>query len=295
MQIAGSIPPMVTPVDAHGDVDTDALQSYTSFLLDGGVDGLFPCGTTGEFSSLTRTVRRTVIETVVEETDGTPVYAGCGGTNVEDVCDLVSDAATAGADAAVVVTPYYLNASQEGLERFYTAVADRADLPLVLYEIPAFSGQRLAVETVVSLADHDSIVAIKSSAGDLLKFAELVRSTPASFDVLQGTAELALASLDVGGDGVVAGPANVYPEVVGGIVSSHAAGDSEGAVALMNEVILPILSAVQSTAPIPALKYLLGLRGVPVGDPLAPLPTLDAAQRQSLEAAHDRAMTAAFD
>jgi len=135
MDISGTIVPMATPI-AGGRVDEAALAEFTRSLVDGGVHGLFPGSSIGEFPSLTTGQHRALVETVVEAADDATVIAGCCATSIGDVRERISTAAAVGADAAVVVTPYYLSTTQEGLRRFFERVAADAPLDLLLYTIP---------------------------------------------------------------------------------------------------------------------------------------------------------------
>lgn len=285
MRVEGNIPPMVTPVDPEtGEINEDVLRSFTNFLVGADVDGLFPCGSTGEFPSLSRSQRKTVIETVVEAADGVPVLAGCGDPSVNRVATLIDDAAIAGADGAVVVTPYYLETTQDSLRDYYTRTADRAALPIVLYDIPSLTGHHLTTATVASLADHDNIIALKTSAGNAVGFFDLATTLPSSFKLLTGAPELTIQSYSVGGQGVIAGPANVFPGVVSRLTEHCQAGNYRLAIELMNDVMLPCLVAIRSMPTVPALKHLLTLRGYDVGPPLPPLPRLSDTQQRDLEA-----------
>lgn len=293
MELVGVVPPMVTPVTGRtGIVDRDVVRSFTRYLVDGGVHGLFPCGTIGEFSSLTREHRATMIETVVENAPNVPVLAGCGGTSVEDVTTFVADADDAGADAGVVVTPYYLPTSQDGLLEFYHTVADRATLPIVLYTIPSHTHQHLSPETVSTLAEHPNIVGIKDSSGDMSYHFDLVTRTPDSFSVMQGISELAVASLDIGADGLVIGPANVFPELHAALYDAYVAGDRERAVHLARTVTNHVVSATKDTTTPAALKYLLGLTGQDTNGPLLPLPVLTEPEKGRLDACYKRVQEA---
>ncbi|MFC6734246.1 MULTISPECIES: dihydrodipicolinate synthase family protein [unclassified Haladaptatus] len=288
MRIYGMIPPMLTPtLDRDGGIDVAALSSFTEFLVAGGVHGLFPCGSIGEFSSLTRDERRTVVKTVVEASGDTPVIAGCGGTSLAGVIANVDAAADAGADAAVVVTPYYLSTTQEGLAEFFTLVADRSPLPIVLYNIPQLTGQEIAVETVTELAAHDSIVAIKDSSGNATYHYELVEMTPDEFSVIQGITALALSSLDAGADGVIGGPANVFPGLLAELYDAYERGDRDRAVTLMNDVVNPLVSTYASLPTPVAIKFLARWGGHEVGPPLVPLSGLTRNQEQRLVDAYE--------
>ncbi|MEF8824927.1 MAG: dihydrodipicolinate synthase family protein [Halapricum sp.] len=293
MSLKGVIPPMVTPTTGRsGTVDIDALRTFTEFLVDGGVHGLFPCGSIGEFSSLTRKQRATVIETVVNAAADRPVIAGCGGTAVGDVVGYVEDAATAGADAAVVVTPYYLKTSDAGMVEFYEAVAAESPLPLVLYNIPQLTKHSLDVGTVVELADRDDFIGIKDSSGDIDYINALSRTVPDDFAVLPGVSALQVAALDGGADGAVNGSANFLPSIVSDIYDSYHAGDRERAVRLLNDVVNPITDAFSNIPIAAAIKHLVRMQGHDVGPPLPPLPTLSREDRELLERRYEDALEA---
>lgn len=296
MQLEGTIPPMVTPtLGRDGGVDVPALESYTEHLVEGGIHGLFPCGSIGEFPSLTREERRTVVETVSDSAGDVPVLAGCGATSVSDVVALSEDAAAAGASATVVVTPYYLGVDQAGLRGFYEAVADRSPLPVVLYNIPQRTGVKLDVETAVALAEHDNVVGVKDSSGGMAHFFRLVEETPADFSVIQGVSMLALPSLDSGAAGLISGAANVFPAALAALYEAHSAGDHERAVDIANEVANPLATAYADLPTAAALKHLVGLAGRDVGSPVLPLSPLGAEDRKALterfELVEERAST----
>lgn len=287
MQPLGAITPMVTPTtDDLSDVKTDALESFTKFLVDGGSHVLFPCGSLGEFSSLSREQRKAVIETVVANSADVPVLAGCGGTSLDEVRRLIDDAAGVGADAAVVVTPYYLNDGDAGLVDFYNHVVADSDLPIILYNIPSLADTQLSVEAVAELAEHEEVIGIKDSTGDIIYHHELIDSTPDSFFVLQGMAELAISSLDLGADGFVAGPANVYPDAVSSIYDSFDRGDRQQAIDLWRNVSNPIVAATRPLPTATGLKYLLQRRGRDVGDPLPPLSKPSSDDQKRLDDCH---------
>ncbi|WP_248515263.1 dihydrodipicolinate synthase family protein [Salinarchaeum laminariae] len=212
--LAGETPPLVTPFDENGAVDHDALAAVVDHVESGGVDGLFPCGTTGEFASLTAEEQTAVIETVVDASDDAPVVAGVSAPAIDDAVAKAEAAADAGADA-VVSTPPYFHTSKDpaGVEAFFAAVADRSPLPLLLYNIPVYVGSSIDVTTVASLAGRDDVLAIKDSSGDLDYTLDLVRETPEDVLVLQGYDTLLLPGLRTGLDGGVNALANVVPEV----------------------------------------------------------------------------------
>jgi 4-hydroxy-tetrahydrodipicolinate synthase len=278
---------MATPIDERRHVDERTLARFTESLVEAGVHGLFPGSSIGEFPSLTREQNRTVVRTVAGAADDeTLVLAGCCDTSVDGVVDLIDAADAAGADGAVVVSPYYLDTTQAGLRRFFERVADRSTLPLLLYNIPGLTGNEITVETVAALADHDRIVGLKDTSGDLTYHHDAVANTPEEFAVLQGATELAAASLDLGADGIISGPANVFPGAMRRLYEAHRARDYETVASLMREVVTPMVSATADVPTAAALKHLISLHGRDVGGPLPPLPDLTAAERETLESCY---------
>jgi len=279
---------MPTPtVGRPPEIDTDALGTYTEFLVGNGVDGLFPCGSIGEFSSLTPAHRETVFETVVDASGDASVLAGCGDTSVASVLEHARTAARAGADAAVVVTPYYLSTTQAGLGRFFESVVERSPLPVVLYNIPVLTGERLARELVVELAAHENVVGIKDTSADLTYLHDVIERTPAEFAVLQGATQLAIASLDIGADGMVAGPANVFPRRMSALYESYRRGETDRVRELMAGVVHPVVSATADVPTAAAMKHLVSKRGHDLGRPLPPLPELTAKERSRLDRCYE--------
>lgn len=283
MKARGMIPPMVTPVDGDQEINTETLRVFTDRLLQEGVHGLFPVGSTGEFPSLTRAQRTTVIETVAERADDRPVLAGCGGTSLKAVQQYLADAAAVGASAGVVVTPYYMETTQEGLCQFYEQLGDESSLPIYLYNIPQLTGTKLSVDSVSRLAEHPTIAGIKDSSGDFAYFVSLLETVPESFGVLQGLPLLGIASLDHGADGIVGGPANVFPSPLAEFYDAYRRGDRAHAQQVLQTVIAPIISSIQPIPTPVAFKYLLMKTGLDVGGPLSPLTPLTDEHRQRLD------------
>jgi len=284
MDLSGTIVPMATPVEDGQHVDGPALEAFTRSLVDAGVHGLFPASSVGEFPSLTTDQNRTVVETVAETADPeTTVLAGCCATSVPDVVAHTRVAADVGADAAVVVTPYYLSTTQSGLVRFFEAVADESPLPVVLYNIPALTGNALRVETVRTLAEHPAIVGLKDTSGNLTYQHEVLSTTPPEFTVLHGATDTANASLTVGSDGLIAGPANVFPGALAELYDAHARADDATANRITRNVVVPIVTAWADLPTAAAVKYLAGKRGLDLGGTLPPLAPLTETERTHLD------------
>lgn len=267
---------MVTPF-RDGDVDEDALADLLASLVDGGIDGLFPCGTTGEFASLTAAERARVVELTVDYAEGTPVLAGAGATSVEETLSHVEAAADAGADAAVVVPPYFHGANDSAGERaFFEAVGDESDLPLLLYNIPSCTGAPISPAVVASLAHHETYLGLKDSGGDLGYFLRLMRETPEEFLLLQGFDNLFLPSLRMGADGGVNALSNVLPEQFGELFES---ADDERADRIHERAVAPLFESCLDAGFAPAAKAALVETGVLPSDevrpPLVPLEDVD--------------------
>ncbi|RQH01883.1 dihydrodipicolinate synthase family protein [Natrarchaeobius oligotrophus] len=268
-ELRGITPPLVTPFEEDGTtVDEEAFGTLIEFLVERGVDGLFPCGTTGEFASLTADERRRLHELAVEYADGSvPVLAGAGATTVEETLGHVETAAAVGADAAVVVPPYFHTASDPaGNMRFFEAVADESPLPLLLYNIPSCTGRPIGLETVESIAARENVIGMKDSSGDLQYFLSALRRTPDDFLLLQGFDTLLLASLRMGGDGGVNALSNVVPERH---LELFEAADEERGRTIQN-AIAPLFESCAEYGFAPSTKVALSSRDVVSAETVRP-------------------------
>jgi len=210
----GVLPPITTPMDSSGAVDFEALRRHITRLEMAGVDGLIPCGSTGERATLTPDEHRQVIKMTVE-TASTPVLAGTGASSTQEAIELTQHAADTGADGGLVIYPYYSWPANDNVVRHYEAIADAADIPIVIYNIPKRTGRNLEADATVELAKHPNIAGIKESSGDVNQIFELLRRTrDLDFDVLSGYDSQALSTILMGGTGVTSVAANVFPETV---------------------------------------------------------------------------------
>jgi 4-hydroxy-tetrahydrodipicolinate synthase len=217
----GVLPPITTPMDESGDVNHDAIRRHVQRLEAAGVHGIIPCGSTGERATLEPREHREVIETTVSAAS-TPVLAGTGASSTREAIELTQHAADVGADAGLVIYPYYSWPTNDNVVRHYEAIADAADIPIVIYNIPKRTGRNLKPDATVRLAEHANIAGIKESAGDINQTFELLKRTrDMDFDVLAGYDSQALATILLGGTGVTSVAANVFPETV---VSLYEAG-----------------------------------------------------------------------
>ncbi|ARS88597.1 dihydrodipicolinate synthase family protein [Natrarchaeobaculum aegyptiacum] len=273
--LEGITTPLVTPFDPETDaVDERALERLVDHLLANDVDGLFPCGTTGEFASLAPEERRLVHEVVVDRADGAiPVLAGAAATSVSEAVAYAEHAAGIGADAAVVTEPYFHGPNDsEGNRRFLEQVADQSPLPVLLYNIPPCTGGSLALETVSALADHENVVGIKDSSGDLTYMLSIVRESPDDFLVLQGYDALLVPALRMGVDGGLNAGSNVAPATYREL---YERADEDHGASIQN-AIAPLFDACAEYGFAPATKTALAHRGVIPSDvvrsPLVPVP-----------------------
>jgi 4-hydroxy-tetrahydrodipicolinate synthase len=211
----GVMPAMVTPFNEEDEsINEENLRNLVNFHIDKGVTGLVPCGTTGEFVNMTLEERLKVIEIVVDEANGrVPVIAGTGETGTQMVINSTNASADLGADAAIIVTPYYLKPGAKGLYDHYYTIAENTDIPLVLYNIPVCTGVNLPWTVVEDLADIPNIVAIKDSSGDYRYFSALLEKVRDKISVLIGWDENVLGAFAGGAAGAILGSANVIPQI----------------------------------------------------------------------------------
>ena len=211
----GVMPALVTPFNKDDEsINEENLRNLVNYLIEQGVTGLVPVGTTGEFVNMTFEERLRVIEIVVDETNGrVPVIAGTGETGTKMVIDATKAATDIGADAAIIVTPYYLKPKAKGLYDHYFTIAEKTDIPLVLYNIPVCTGLELPWTVVEDLVDIENFVAIKDSSGDYKYFSALLEKVSDKISVLIGWDENVLGALAGGAAGCILGSANVIPKI----------------------------------------------------------------------------------
>lgn len=271
----GIIVPILTPMDADENVFEPELRRQIERLIAAGVHGIFPFGTNGEGYILSEAEKLRVLEICVDQVAGrVPVYAGTGCVSTRDTIRLSKKACELGADVLSVITPYFAAASQEELYRHYAAVAERVDKPILLYNIPARTGNALAPATVARLAQVEGIVGVKDSSGsfdNILQYIERTRGM--DFTVLSGNDSLILWTLLAGGKGGIAGCANVFPENMTAIYERFTAGDMEGA-RKAQDAIRPFRDCFRFGNPNTIVKMAVALQGYPVGKCRRPFDSL---------------------
>ena len=279
--LRGALTALVTPFAADGSLDEDAFRRLVRWQVLAGIDGLVPCGTTGEAPTLTPVERDRVIaiavETVAERPSAAriPVVAGTGTNDTAATVAATRRAAALGADAALVVAPYYNRPDGRMLDAHFRAVAEDGDLPIVVYNVPSRTGTNVPADVFLRLAEHPRVIAIKEASGNLEQIARISRDRPRDVAVLAGDDAWTLPILALGGDGVISVASNEVPGELVALCDAARAGDWDGA-RRVHERWLPLFLAnfVGGPNPVP-VKAALALMGLldtdRVRQPLLPL------------------------
>lgn len=251
---------IVTPFK-NGKIDEEALRGLIDFQIAGGVDGIVPCGTTGESATLNHEEHDQVIRIAVDACKGkASVLAGTGSNSTQEAIQLSRNAKNAGADGLLQITPYYNKPNQEGLYHHFSSIADAVDLPIVLYNVPSRTSVNMVPETVVRLAKIKNIVGIKEASGSLQAISKIIDNCGKDFTVLSGDDPLLWPILAIGGKGVISVTANILPAKVAALCKAAAIGDIAEARSLHYELMDINDSLFIDTNPIP-VKAALHLMG----------------------------------
>ena len=273
---------MVTPMKADLTVDYEALGRFIEFQIENGIDALVAVGTTGESATLEPWEQKEVIRFTVEKVAGrVPVIAGTGTNNTQHVLEYVKNACEVGADAILVVTPYYNKATQNGLIAHYTAVADLSTVPVILYNVPGRTGCNLLPQTVAKLAEHPNIVGIKEAAGNMAQVVELFALCGDKIDIYSGEDALNVPIMSMGGAGAISVLSNVVPAKAVEMMDA-ALMDNYGRAAQLQCEMLPLIKALFSEVnPIPA-KAAVSAMGFGEENLRMPLTPMEPATRAKL-------------
>jgi 4-hydroxy-tetrahydrodipicolinate synthase len=270
---SGTFTALITPFK-NGEVDVEALEGLVEFQIEHGVNGLVPCGTTGETPALSEEEDRVVVETVVRVAAGrVPVVAGTGSNSTDMAIKYTKMAKEVGADGSLQVAPYYNKPTQEGLFRHFATIAESTDLPLILYNIPGRTSVTISAETMARLAEIPNIVGVKDSTLSMNMISDIKRGCGEEFDILSGDDPMTLPLIALGGVGVISVASNVAPGAVSDMVGALLEGDWERGRELHYEL-LPLFRALfVETNPIPVktAASLLGLCSDEMRLPMIPL------------------------
>jgi 4-hydroxy-tetrahydrodipicolinate synthase len=254
--LRGAFTALVTPFTPDGALDEEAYRRLVTWQLMAGIDGLVPVGTTGESPTLSAAERDTCIRIAVETTAAratvhrVPVIAGTGSNDTRSSIEATQRAAAIGADAALIVTPYYNKPDQRMLEAHFRAVADEGGLPIIVYNVPGRTGANVEADTFLRLADHPNVIAVKEASANIEQFAVICRDRPRDVAVLSGDDAATLALLAMGGDGVISVASNQVPGEMSALVRAWHEGDPAEALRIHNRL-LPLLRANFQGAPNP--------------------------------------------
>ena len=277
----GAATALITPLDERG-IDFDRLGRLIDWQIDEGIDALVICGTTGEASTLTDKEHRNAIAYAVERTNGrVPVIAGTGSNDTAYAIELTRFACEAGADACLVVTPYYNKATQNGLIAMYSAIADASTKPLILYNVPSRTGTAIQPATYVKLAQHPNIAAIKEANGNISAIVETKALAGDQLDIYSGNDDEIVPILSMGGLGVISVLSNLLPKETSRLCHKFFEGDVAGAAAMQCQYLKLIRALFSEVNPIP-VKAAMAAMGFCEDYLRLPLTPMEDAHRQVL-------------
>ena len=274
---------IVTPFNPDGSINYNKLEELIDFQCNNGTDSIIICGTTGESPTLSELEHVEVIKKAVEFTKGrVPVIAGTGSNATYTAIDLSKAAVEAGADGLLVITPYYNKATQGGLVKHFTAIADAAKAPIIMYSVASRTGVNIAPETAATLFKNvDNIVGIKEASGNISQVAKIMNLTDGKMDLYSGNDDQIVPVMSLGGIGVISVLSNVAPQYTHDICAKYLAGDVKGSLEMQLKAIPLIEQLFCEVNPIP-VKKALNLMGFEVGGMRMPLTELTPANTEKL-------------
>lgn len=281
MIFKGSAVALVTPFDESGNINFEKIKELVEFQIANGTDAIVACGTTGEASTMNDDEHLSAIKAIVDAVDKRiPVIAGTGGNDTAHSIYMSQEAEKLGADALLIITPYYNKANKSGLRKHFVSIANSVKLPIILYNVPSRTKVNIPPALVADLANNvDNIVALKEACGDLAQVAEVCRLVPEGFAVYSGNDDSILPLLSVGGSGVISVLANICPRETHDLVAKFFEGDIEGSRKLQLGM-KPLIDALFiEVNPVP-VKTAVNLMGFNVGDLRLPLAEME---EQNLE------------
>ena len=279
----GAFVAIVTPF-IDGKLDEQGLQDLIEFQIAGGTHGIVPCGTTGESATMSHAEHRRVVELTVKTVAGrVPVLAGTGSNSTSESIELTRAAKEAGADGALMITPYYNKPSQEGLFQHFKAVAEAVDIPIILYNVPSRTSVNMLPETVARCAQIANIVGVKEATADLNQISQVIRLCPKGFAVMSGDDFTSMPTVMIGGTGVISVTSNVAPKDMAAMMNAALAGDIAKAQELHYKL-LPLIQAMFiDTNPVPAKTALAMMGKIKSGLPRLPLYKMNEGNEEKLK------------
>ena len=292
-EFKGAYTALITPMKDNGEIDYDGFRRLIGFQIEGGIDGLLPLGTTGETPTLDEDEEEKLIRIAVEEIRGrVPLIVGAGSNSTKHMVLYTKRARDLGADAALVVTPYYNKPNDSGILKHFEAAAS-AGIPVIIYNIASRTGRNIPTPLMERLAQIPNIVGVKEASGDINQMGDVIRNIklPAKqagkdFAVLSGDDALSLPLMSLGGDGVISVIANLVPGKVAALIRACLGGDFETARKLHYELLPFVKAAFIETNPVP-IKAAMEMAGLPAGPARLPLGPLSDASEAALRKAVD--------
>ncbi|MCJ7505089.1 4-hydroxy-tetrahydrodipicolinate synthase [Candidatus Bathyarchaeota archaeon] len=265
LALKGVFVPMITPFKQNEEIDEESLRAFTDFLVENGVHGVIPCGSTGEYVLMSADEHKKVVKIVVDQVNGKiPVVAGAGNPGTRNALDLAKYAKDVGADGILAVTPYYHNPTDEGLLEHYRTLAEKGDIPTILYNLPRVTGYDLNPALATRLAEIRNLVGIKDSTWNFAHTMDLIRYAADKITIVTGYSEYLLPALVIGAKGGIMTGANVVPRLHLDVYNAFQTGDMKGALRLHNKLLpLSRFLFVESNPLVP--KKALDMIGVKAG------------------------------
>ncbi|WGI16844.1 4-hydroxy-tetrahydrodipicolinate synthase [Methanonatronarchaeum sp. AMET-Sl] len=283
MELRGVYPALITPFNENDEIDVKGFKSNIDYVIDNGVSGLVPCGTTGESATLSYSEHKRVIELAVEASGGrVPVMAGTGSNSTREAIELTGYAEDIGVDIAMVITPYYNTPTQAGLIEHYRELANTVNIPIVIYNVPSRTGTNIKPETVATLSKEKNIIGIKEASGDINQVSEVIEKTTKNFKVLSGDDSMTLPIMSLGGKGVVSVAANLTPKRVSMMVKAMENNNIPKAQKLHYELSPLFRTLFIETNPIP-VKTGAKLMGLASGELRSPMVNMENGSREKLK------------
>ena len=285
LRLEGVFVPHITPFQRNGEINENALRQCVRFWIEGGLSGLVPCGSNGEAPYLLKEERKRVIEIVVDEANGkVPVVAGTGAMSTRETIQLTKDAKSTGVNAALVVTPFYYKHSSKEIYDHYSTVIEAVDLPILIYNVPKFTGFSLEPSVVYELvSEYDGVVGIKDSSGNLGQIAELTRLVGDKVSVLAGTADVIFPTLMLGGKGAVIAVANVTPRLCSALYEAFEEGKFEDSSKLQRRISYINEVLIKRHNQLSAIKEALNMKGLSGGYPRKPTALLEKNEKDEIK------------
>jgi len=279
----GIIPAMVTPFDKYNELDENGIRSVIDYILKGNVHGIFISGSQGEFWALTKNEKEKIFKIAVDAVDGKiPIYAGTSAESTLETIELTKMANDIGVDAASILTPYFINPDQNELLNHYIKIANKVDMPILVYSNPGRTGVKVSSTMLESLCEEcENVVGIKDSSGDLTITSEYINRCGDRISVLAGRDSLILATLVYGGKGAIAACGNVVPGLIVKIYEDFISGDLKGALAAQSKL-APLRSAFSLGSFPVVIKEAMSMMGFSVGHCRGPISPLSDTNRKKL-------------